>query len=158
MRVLLAVDGSPCSEAAVDEVARRHWPEKSEIRVVTINSPFREELSGERGPSLFDEINQRLRTEASRHLHQAVSKLQREAPQLKVTSVLRDGSPKDAILDEAEQWGADLIVVGSNGYGALKRFFLGSVSLAVATGASCSVEIVRMPRQNDLPRVPSAAP
>jgi nucleotide-binding universal stress UspA family protein len=58
---------------------------------------------------------------------------------------LQVGSPKEAILDEAERWGADLIVVGSHGYGAIQRLFLGSVSLAVATNALCSVEIVRMP-------------
>lgn len=53
------------------------------------------------------------------------------------------GSPKQVILDEAESWVADLIIVGSHGYGAWDRFLLGSVSNAVATHAKCSVEIVR---------------
>ena len=35
MRILLAIDGSPCSEAAVNEVARRPWPASSEIRIVS---------------------------------------------------------------------------------------------------------------------------
>lgn len=47
------------------------------------------------------------------------------------------------ILEEAEAFGADLIVVGSHGHGMLERFLLGSVSQAVALHASCSVEIVR---------------
>ena len=47
------------------------------------------------------------------------------------------------IVEEAERWGADLILVGSHGYGSVKRFMLGSVSQAVATHAPCSVEIVR---------------
>jgi len=47
------------------------------------------------------------------------------------------------ILDEAESWGADLIVLGSHGYNAWKRFLLGSVSQAVVSHAKCSVEVVR---------------
>jgi nucleotide-binding universal stress UspA family protein len=47
------------------------------------------------------------------------------------------------ILDEAESWGADLIVVGSHGYRAWERFLLGSVSQSVVSHAKCSVEVVR---------------
>ena len=54
------------------------------------------------------------------------------------------GDPKIAILDEAEHWGADLIVVGTHGYNALERLWLGSVSRAVASHAKCSVEIARL--------------
>jgi nucleotide-binding universal stress UspA family protein len=56
-----------------------------------------------------------------------------------------EGYPKEAILAEAERWGADLIVVGSHGYRGLTRLWLGSVSQAVASHAGCSVEIVRAP-------------
>ena len=41
------------------------------------------------------------------------------------------GDPKIAILDEAERWGADLIVLGTRGYNALERLWLGSVSRAI---------------------------
>ena len=49
------------------------------------------------------------------------------------------------ILDEAQRWGADLIVVGSHGYRAWERFLLGSVSQMVVSHAKCSVEVVRCP-------------
>ena len=55
------------------------------------------------------------------------------------------GSPRTVILDEAETWGADLIVVGSHGYRAWERFLLGSVSQSVVSHAKCSVEVVRCP-------------
>ena len=55
---------------------------------------------------------------------------------------------KEIILDEAERWGADLIVVGSHGRRGLKRLWLGSVSQAVVSQAKCSVEIVRCPKAN----------
>ena len=65
------------------------------------------------------------------------------AGELKITTEVANGSAKDVILDEAERWGADLIVLGSHGYSGWRRFLLGSVSHAVATHARCSVEIVR---------------
>lgn len=52
------------------------------------------------------------------------------------------GDPSDAILDLAEQIGADVIVVGSRGMGAAKRFLLGSVPNKVAHHAKCNVMIV----------------
>ncbi len=60
-----------------------------------------------------------------------------------VTVQVLAGSPQSAILDEAERWKADLIVVGSHGYGTWHRLVLGSVSQAVVLHAKCSVEVVR---------------
>jgi nucleotide-binding universal stress UspA family protein len=71
---------------------------------------------------------------------------------LEATLVTRPGRAQDVILDEAERWGADLIVLGSHGYRAFKRFLLGSVSQAVATHAPCSVEIVRRAAPSDSER------
>ena len=62
---------------------------------------------------------------------------------LEIVTEIKDGHAKDVILNEAEKWGADLIVLGSHGYSGFERFLLGSVSHAVATHAHCSVEIVR---------------
>ena len=54
-----------------------------------------------------------------------------------------DGVPKDVIVQEARDWGADLIVLGCHGYGPVRRAVLGSVVTAVVTDAPCSVEVVR---------------
>ena len=64
---------------------------------------------------------------------------------MKITTEVLSGSPKRVILEEAEAFGADLIVVGSHGHGMVESFLLGSVSQAVALHAKCSVEIVRTP-------------
>ena len=66
-----------------------------------------------------------------------------QSHQLNVTTHVISGSAKRVILEEAEAFGADLIVVGSHGQGVFERFLLGSVSQAVALHATCSVEIVR---------------
>jgi nucleotide-binding universal stress UspA family protein len=58
-------------------------------------------------------------------------------------------TPKELILSEAAEWGADLIVVGSHGRRGVNRLLLGSVSEAVALHANCSVEIIRRPSKRE---------
>jgi nucleotide-binding universal stress UspA family protein len=61
----------------------------------------------------------------------------------KVDAAVRQGNARSEIVDEAEGWRADLIVMGSHGYTGIKRFLLGSVASSVVSHAPCSVEIVR---------------
>lgn len=151
MRILLAIDGSPSSDAAVAEVCRRPWPAESEVRVVTVQTPLESMLFREKfhHPEIFDDVFKQQGWEAAKHLDDAIAHLEQRTD-LHVTPVLLEGMPKEIILDEAERWGAELIVLGSNGRGAMRHLFLGSVSLAVALNAHCSVEIVR--RQLDAPQ------
>jgi nucleotide-binding universal stress UspA family protein len=58
-------------------------------------------------------------------------------------SFARQGDPADAILDVAEEVGADLIIVGNKGMSGAKRFLLGSVPNKVSHHAPCSVMIIR---------------
>jgi nucleotide-binding universal stress UspA family protein len=60
-----------------------------------------------------------------------------------VSQRIKWGAPCGIILDEAEDWKADMIFVGARGLGRFKRLLLGSVSSAVAARAKCSVEVVR---------------
>jgi len=53
------------------------------------------------------------------------------------------GDARQVILEEAKDWGADLIVLGSHGYHGIDRLMLGSVSESVAMHAHCSVEVIR---------------
>ena len=62
---------------------------------------------------------------------------------VEATSYPREGDPADAILDVAEEIGADLVVVGNKGMTGAKRFLLGSVPNKVSHHAPCSVYIVR---------------
>ncbi|HEY1276610.1 MAG TPA: universal stress protein [Thermoleophilaceae bacterium] len=62
---------------------------------------------------------------------------------LEVEVHAREGDPADAILDVAEEQGADLIVVGNKGMTGAKRFLLGSVPNKVSHHAPCSVMIIR---------------
>ncbi len=62
---------------------------------------------------------------------------------IEVSVFAREGDPADAILDVAEENGADLIVVGNKGMTGAKRFLLGSVPNKVSHHAPCSVLIVQ---------------
>ena len=147
MKILLAIDGSPCSEAAVEEVARRPWPEDGEFRIVSVVEPpgalVAEPYMGIGG--YFEEVERLKRKQAEEILATAAAALRDGAgtARLSITTEVLTGSPKRAIVEEAEAWGADLVVVGSHGYHTWERLLLGSVSQSVAAHAHCSVQIVR---------------
>jgi len=147
MRILLATDGSGHSEAAVEEIAQWHYPADSEVRIISVVElryfPTTYPLGGV-DLNLYDQMEK----DAREVTEKAAAKLRagETNPQLIVATKVLYGSPKEAILEEAEAFGADLIVVGSHGHGILERFLLGSVSQAVALHAKCSVEIVRRPK------------
>ena len=146
MKILLAVDGSTCSDRAVDEVARRPWPAESEIKVVSITETPMAAAMEPYGFSqtYFLELEAVGRKRTQQAIDRALERLNEgQTKSLKISYEMIQGMPKKAILDAANDWGADLIVVGSHGYGVLDRFLIGSVSNAVAIHAKCSVEIVR---------------
>jgi nucleotide-binding universal stress UspA family protein len=150
LKVLLATDGSACSEAAARSIAERPWPVGTEIRILSVveleaawfRNPY---------PPYFDPKEMEdLREKAMRRAQEAVM-----AAELIVTNAglptsgtvaVPSASYKEVILNEATQWGADLIVIGSHGRRAASRFLIGSVSEAVALHANCSVEIIRQRR------------
>jgi nucleotide-binding universal stress UspA family protein len=149
MKILLAIDGSTCSDAAIEEVARRPWPAGSEVKVISVvEPPFVPTTEPWAISSTYlEEMDKALHDKALLTVEGALLKLRTGVDKtLKLTSDMPTGYPGQMIVDIAEAWGADLIVVGSHGYGAWSRFLLGSVSNAVATHAKCSVEIVRCPQ------------
>ena len=148
MKILLAVDGSPHSDEAIEEVLRRPWPPQSEVKIITaaeIPMPVGME-PWVVSPDYFEEMDKSVRKAAQVVLDSALAKLKIEDKALKISSEIIQGSPRQVIVDEAESWGADLIVMGSRGLGAWNRLLLGSVSSAVVHHAKCSVEIVRLRR------------
>jgi nucleotide-binding universal stress UspA family protein len=146
MKILLAIDGSPCSTAAVEEVGNRPWPEGSTVKVLTsYELPVPPTAETWALPlNYFDEMDVALGKQAQNVVNRAIEKLKSKSNKtISIDGVLLPGPPRTVILDEAERWGADLIVVGSHGYRAWERFLLGSVSQAVVSHAKCSVEVVR---------------
>lgn len=148
MKILLAIDGSPCSDAAVREVARRPWPEGSIVKVLNVYEiPTPPTPEGWAIPAnYYEDMDVALRKQAQNVVDQTLEKL-KPNKSIRTDASMLPGPPRVVILDEAESWGADLIVVGSHGYSAWKRFLLGSVSQAVVAHAKCSVEVVRCSKE-----------
>ncbi|MFN0123746.1 MAG: universal stress protein [Blastocatellia bacterium] len=150
MKILLATDGSACSEAAVRQVAGRPWPAGSVIKVISaVELPFVPTTETWALPeSHYSQMEQSEQEKARAALDSAVLQLRAALPPgVEIISSVQTGQVEEVILSEAETWGADLIVLGSHGYRGFKRFLLGSVSQAVASHAHCSVEIVRIPAE-----------
>lgn len=59
-----------------------------------------------------------------------------------------EGDPRNIMLEASERHHASVLVLGSHGYGAFKRVFLGSVSDYLAHHAHCSVMIVKKPKDH----------
>ena len=144
LKVLLATDGSDCSLLAAHSIASRPWPAGTEIRVLSVVEPCTSPLFHVPFPRAAEET---LRAQAMERTQKAI----REAEEIVVQAGLRAsetisvllGEPQSIIATEAEQWEADLIVLGSHGRRGFNRLLLGSVSEAVALHAGCSVEVVR---------------
>lgn len=149
MKILLAVDGSTFSDAAIDEVAQRPWPTGTEVNVITA-AEIPEMVGLEpwaASPLYFEQLDNAIREASKGIVERAVSKLRTSSKTpFKITSQVIQGSPREIIVDEANNWGADLIVMGSRGLSTWSRILLGSVSNAVVHHAKCSVEIVRKPQ------------
>jgi nucleotide-binding universal stress UspA family protein len=146
MKILLATDGSDYSKAAVNSVAERPWPQGSEVKIISaMEVPFAPTTEAWVLPdSYYSELDRVAREQAEAAIKDAVERIEfGKSSGLEVITKIISGSAGEVILDEAERWDADLIVLGSHGYSGWQRFLLGSVSHAVATHAHCSVEIVR---------------
>jgi nucleotide-binding universal stress UspA family protein len=142
MKILLAVDDSKYSQAAIRGVSQIAHPQDTEVRVLHVLEPILEAQWS--SPHVHAEMIAQRRPEATEMVKRAAESL--KAVGFKICSyALESGIPKVVIIDEAKKWGADLIVLGSHGRTGLDRFLLGSVSEAVARYAPCSVEIVRAP-------------
>lgn len=150
MKILLAIDDSPCSRAAVDSVISGLRPEGSEVRVLHVDEwpkDLPNALAFAQGPdaatALLAAHDERL-VRADDLVKDATRRL--EAAHFTVTSDVRAGDARREILDSAAQWGADAIVLGSHGRHGLERLLLGSVSESVVRHAGCSVTVVRPAR------------
>lgn len=151
MRILLATDGSDYSKIAVRELKNWILPPNTEVHIISafenpvliMSAPL---ATNSLAPT-YGDAEIMVQKFAENAVEDAAKLLTDGNSNLLISTAAIKGSPKHVILEEADRFGADLIVVGSHGHGGIGRFLLGSVSQSVALHAKCSVEIVRKPEQ-----------
>ena len=142
MQILLAIDGSPFSEAAGELLRRIPMPSTPELTLLTVVDSLDDEEHDAR-----QELQQSLRDSAQQLLTQEAERF--TAAGWTPHTMLREGHAAHEIVETAGEISADLIAVGSRGLGGVKRFLLGSVSQKVMAYAPCSVLIARQPPDHD---------
>jgi len=141
--IVVGTDGSDTAAQAVRQAVDLAGAVGAKLELVSAYSPVSQQrLSEERRQAPEDlqwAINPREDVDATLAAAAEVA----EEKGVDVAFFARQGDPADAILDVAEEQGADLIVVGNKGMTGAKRFLLGSVPNKVSHHAPCSVLIIR---------------
>ena len=147
IRLLLGVDNSSDSKAAVDAVCNRNLPPGTEVGLVAVVDTVMAVSTNPSEPSVMKwiEVSDKNNWDQVREVFEPSARKLRSAG-LRAEILVRRGNPADQILEEADTWGADCIFVGARGIRGIDRLLLGSVSAAVSARAHCSVEVVRPPK------------
>jgi nucleotide-binding universal stress UspA family protein len=145
MKVLIAADESEFSRSALNSVLARPWPPQTEFLILSV-VPYIPPAYGDwqlgyahsakEAQSALNKLHLDTVTEYENLLRQTF-------PDSQIEGKVVTGSVRDCIVDEAESWQADLIVMGSHGRTGMSRFLLGSVAESVLGRSPCSVEIIR---------------
>jgi nucleotide-binding universal stress UspA family protein len=141
--IVVGTDGSDTARKAVEEAIDLAKAIGAEVCLVSAYEPVPKARLREEARQAPEDLQWMVnpREEVDATLSDAADVV-REAG-LDVQTFAREGDPADAILDVAEERGADLIVVGNKGMTGARRFLLGSVPNRISHHAPCSVLIIR---------------
>ena len=142
MKILIGVDGSPCSTAAVAFVRGLKWPAGSRALVISAVQPpvavFTEMYVPPAGAQEVIDAGMRAHRELA-----SVAESELQSSGLAAESRALLGDPREAIVQAAKADAIDLVVVGSHGRSGIAKLLMGSVAAHVVTHAPCSVLVVK---------------
>jgi nucleotide-binding universal stress UspA family protein len=141
--IVVGTDGSSTAGEAVRQATELARSVGAKVYLVSAYEPVPEGRLRDERQQVPEDLQWMVnpREDVERTLQEGATAL--EADGVAVETLAREGDPADAILDVAEEKGADLIVVGNKGMTGAKRFLLGSVPNKVSHHAPCSVMIIR---------------
>ena len=143
-RIMVAMDGSIDSRAALEAVAARSWRPGTKVRLVVAVDPHIETAMSWPGflPENFVQSGDQSGREWIDRMAEAGAQILAKAG-LNVSNDIYDGDPKEVLLRVSKEWPADAIFLGARGLHHGSRLTLGTVAASVASRAGCSVELVR---------------
>jgi nucleotide-binding universal stress UspA family protein len=137
-KVLIAIDSEPVAVRAAEtgvNLAQALGAEVAFINVVDSALAY----PGDTGPPASELI-----AAAKLNAKRLVTTIrQRVSPQSSVLEFIQVGTPSEEIVKVANEWSADLLVIGSHGRGGMQRALLGSVAETVMRHAPCPLVVVR---------------
>lgn len=139
MRILLATDFSHYADIARTLVKSLTLPAGSEVRVIHAIEPVTTVAMF--APAAISTLTEAAETEAKSEVAKIAKELDR--PGVKADAIVGFGRAADVVIDEADSFKPDLIVIGSRGRGGIATGVLGSVSAEVIDRASCPVLVAR---------------
>ncbi len=148
-RILVPVDHSPFSQAAVEWLVQHRWQKAVEIQILTVvpeihqlSEQFTEEENPEKAAIILSKI-QSLKAKSLEQLNALADEIQIKTDAISVSCSIKAGEPPAVITGTARDWQADLILMGSHGRTGLNRILLGSVSSEVVQTSHSAVEVVK---------------
>jgi nucleotide-binding universal stress UspA family protein len=146
MKILLAIDGSESADTAIEFL--RKWPiaKNTELVLMTV---INKEAFGDEKIHEFDDRQRQMLVQAEKMLHEDAEEVLTAAENqvglagLTAEKIIAVGHPAFEIVQAAADLSADIVMMGTHGFGGVKRFLLGSTSDDVMLYAPCSVLIVR---------------
>lgn len=157
MKIVIGYDGSEYGSAALDDLRHAGLPRDADALIISVAECAPPLLvPGIAEDALDSERIESAVAYASYVIEQAKEcarlgrqRIESSFPEWEVRAEYLMGSPADALMERATNWGADLIVVGSQGRSAIGRLILGSVSRKIVTEALCSVRVARATDEED---------
>ncbi|HEU4725751.1 MAG TPA: universal stress protein [Candidatus Eisenbacteria bacterium] len=141
MKVVIGVDDSSFSKAAIEHVKAAAWPAGTEFLVISASAPVFVGPGEAAAPGAIAEIIEQQERYHKDVAEKAAATL--KSAGLKATGKMMPSDPRGALVDAAKNLPADLIVVGSHGRSGLTKFLLGSVATHVVSHAPCNVLVVK---------------
>jgi nucleotide-binding universal stress UspA family protein len=150
MRILIGYDGSVRADAAVDELRYAGLGDDVQAEVVFVAEVWAPPEDAATGSSVWDIAIRNVATQggntlanASRVVEQGAGRLRARLPAWRVTGLTETGPAAVRLVERAERWPADLLVVGAQGHAVVERLGVGSVALKVLTHVGCPVRVAR---------------
>ena len=143
MRILIAVGRAVDCADPVSAVSSFPWPSNALFTVLTVSEAVRVPAMAELVPEAADVTDVQSAADAAAERMASSSAAVLKEHGLQAVGVAKTGDPKHTIIDYANEWDADLIVVGSCEKSRIEKFLLGSVSASIVKHAACSVLVVK---------------